>query len=122
MDAEVWVIPPKKQVLVTELPGPPMEICGYVSEDAQQAAKERGRPTISEIGFSEDLFLGAYNLPLLGGWGKAKEVAEAKAKELGYSVKYITLEDSYDEDGDPDLEYDDNMNEDAWDLDGEEDF
>jgi len=120
MDVEVWVIPPKKQVLVTELPGPPIEICGYISKEAKRVAEKRGRATVSEIGFSEDLFLGAYNLPALGGWGEAKDVAEAKAEELGYVVKYQTLEDSYDEDGDPDLEYGDD--EDAWDPDGEGDF
>lgn len=101
MTAEVWILPNRKQILVTDFPGPPSEICGYVSEEARQAHLARGAdslPTVSEIGFPAELFLGSFEMPLGGGWGEAQEVAEAKAKELGYEVVHETTPFPSDDD------------------------
>lgn len=88
MKAEIWVIPPERKVLLTELPGPPASILGYISEEARRAHKARGGlPTVSEIGFHKELFLGLFETPEMG-WGKAGELARAKAVELAYEVKY----------------------------------
>lgn len=93
---EVWVIPSKKQVLVTDFPGPPAVICGFVSEDARRAAQARGYATVSELGFPSECYLGHFPEPDAGGWGQAVDVAEAKAKELGYAVVYSSAWD-YDD-------------------------
>lgn len=93
---DIWIIPSEKRILVTDFPGPPAAICGYVSEEAAVAARKRGHPTVSEIGFPTDLHLGPFD-----DWKTAREVADAKAKELGYAVE---MEDSMfadpDEEGD----------------------
>lgn len=78
---DVWVIPNRKVVEVTEFPGPPAEICGYVSPEAAAAAQARGWPNISEIGFPADLFLGGFD-----DLEEAFKVANARAAELGFKV------------------------------------
>lgn len=102
---DIWIIPIEKKVLVTDFPGPPAAICGYVSEEAKNAAQERGWPTISEIGFPSDLHLGPFH-----DWKAAREMAETKAQALGYTVRV--------EDGmfpDPDAGEDGGLwNEDDW--------
>jgi len=85
---EVWVLDERREVLVTDIPGPPASVCGFVSQEVRTAAEERGYVTVSEIGFPRDCFLGGFDLPEGNGWGKAFEVAEAKAQELGYRVVY----------------------------------
>ena len=100
-EAEVWVIPSRRVVLVTEHPGPPAEICGYVSEAAEAAHKSRGGlPTISEIGFPSDCYFGAHPVGDPWGWGKAGAIAEANAQVLGYTVEYeaFILPDDDEED------------------------
>ncbi len=113
MKAEIWVIPPERKVLLTELPGPPASILGYISEQARRAHKARGGlPTVSEIGFHKELFLGLFETPEMG-WGKAGELARAKAVELGYEVEYnagLSCPDPVDEDEelfDDEAEFDD---------------
>jgi hypothetical protein len=88
MKAEVWVLPASHRILVTEYPGPPMEICSPVSEEARKAIIARGWPTVSDIGFPKELFLGSFELPEGGGWGEAGKVAQEKAAELGYVVDF----------------------------------
>jgi hypothetical protein len=78
---DIWIIPIQKTILVTDLPGPPAAICGYVSSEAKKAAQERGYPTVSEIGFPSDLHLGPFH-----DWKAAREAAEARAQALGYTV------------------------------------
>jgi len=103
---DVWVIPHAKIVLLSELPGPPSCICGFVSQEAQEAAQKRGYATVSEIGFPRELYLGSFDLPVDGGWGEAEQVARAKAEELGYKVSYGEIPDDedyfYDDDCDDD--------------------
>ncbi len=96
-NVEVWIIPAKKKILVTEYPGPPAAICGFLSQEAKEAAQKRGHATISEIGFPSECLLGSFESPTFG-WGKAKEAAETKAKELGYIVEYEPFMDLEDED------------------------
>jgi len=59
----VWIMPGRRQVILTEDPSP------FV-EPAQ--------------------FVGSFEMPLYG-WGEAGEVASKKAQELGYTVEYIPL-------------------------------
>jgi hypothetical protein len=92
VDAEVWVLHPSKQVLVTDLPGPPGEV--ITSSDG----------TIGGTYFPSDVFLGHFPLPI-GGWGAAGEVAQRKAAELGYTVRYYSMQEAQeatwdDDDGD----------------------
>lgn len=82
--AEVWVLAPSRTILVTTYPGPPQSICCI---DANKA-KARGYVAIGDISFSKEAYLGEFPLPEWGGWGKAGAVAQAKAKELGYTVEY----------------------------------
>jgi hypothetical protein len=65
-----------------------VEITGFISEAARAAAIARGYPTISEIGFPSELYLGSFELPAEGGWGEAGRIAQAKAAELGFQVEY----------------------------------
>jgi len=85
---EVWILRKQRKVLITEFPGPPMSICGYVSQEAKQAATARGNPTVSEIGFRKDDYLGEFQLPISGGWGEGERLAKEKAAELGFEVEY----------------------------------
>ncbi len=73
-------------------------VCDLVSEQAARAAEARGYATVSEIGFPKDCFLGSFEMPHEGGWGKAKEMAQAKAKELKYELQYESM---YFDDDDP---------------------
>lgn len=98
---EIWILHPSRRILVSDFPGPPAEICSFVSEEAQRAAQARGYPTVSEIGFPADSRLGSFP------WGRAVTIAEQKAQELGYTVVYEIYEDGLDEDDDFDL-YEDN--------------
>ena len=84
--AEVWVVHAERRVLLTDMPGPPAACCGYVSAEAEAAAKARGHATVSELGFPSDCFVGSWLLPATG-WGEAGAAAEAKARELGYEVE-----------------------------------
>ena len=67
MNAEVWIIHGHREVLVTDLPGPPIDSTGRLVE-----------------------FVGEYPLPEYG-WGEAGAVAEARAKLLGYRVHRESL-------------------------------
>lgn len=74
MRAAVWILPLSRLVLVTEDLSPLCE------------------PSSRLVDVFEDL-------PVIG-WGKAGEVAEQKAKELGYTVDYQPIiSDIADEDG-----------------------
>jgi len=101
MPVELWVIHSEKYILVTDLPGPPVAACGYVSEDAAKAAKERGHATISEIGFDRNIYHKFNN------WPDALRKAGELSKELGYRI----VEDSYywggGDDEDTDWDYGD---------------
>jgi hypothetical protein len=106
-EVEVWVIPGRREVLVTEYPGPPAEICGYISKEARAAHQARGGPAlVSEIGFPAELYLGTF--PSAegegDGWWEAKKVAEAKAQELGYVVVYQPIQYDDEDDYEADLE------------------
>jgi hypothetical protein len=94
MDAEVWVLHESKQVLVTDLPGPPGEV--ITSSDG----------TIGGTCFPGDVFLGYFPLPI-GGWGDAGEVAKVKAAELGYTVRYSSMQEAQEATWDDD--------DDGWD-------
>lgn len=80
MHVDVWIIHSKHKILVTDAPGPPMSVCGYVSEEAKQAAETRGFPTISEIGFDPEIHKGFEDSAEACAW------AEERAKELAYRV------------------------------------
>ena len=83
----IWIIHPEKRILVSDLPGgPPAVICGFVSVEAAQAARERGYPTVSEIGFPVDCHLSAPD------WTEANRLAEQKAAELGYTISQESWE------------------------------
>lgn len=58
-EAEIWILHDKRQVLLTDIPGP---VLGAT-------------------------FFGRYELPEMG-WGRAREIAEAEAKRLGYELEY----------------------------------
>lgn len=80
---DVWVMHKLRVVQVSELPGVPEAV--IVASDG----------TVGGTIFPRECWLGPFT-----SWDKAREVAEAKAKELGYQVEYATLEDLCDEDGD----------------------
>lgn len=84
---DVWIIHSEKRILVTDFPGPPAAVCGFVSGEAKQAAQARGYATVSEIGFPVDCHASFED------WTPALEFANSKAKELGYTVE---SEDSFD--------------------------
>jgi hypothetical protein len=112
---EVWLIEPKRQVLVTDYPGPPGDITGFISEEARQAAQARGYATVSEIGFPSDAFLGRFD-----DWPAALEIANAKAAETGFKVmREDAFMDSFLEsiDEQPDYDDDDDYEECDWDDD-----
>ena len=109
---EVWIIEPKRQILVSDYPGPPGSICGFVSEEARQAAAARGHPTVSEIGFPSSAYLGHFD-----DWPAALAVAHAKAAETGFRVvQEDRLIDSYlaSFDEQPDYGEDDDYYECDW--------
>jgi hypothetical protein len=72
--AEVWVVHKRRVVLVQEQLGPPADV--IVWSDG----------TVGGTYFSRDAFLGSFPLPD-DGWGEALVVAEARARELGYTVE-----------------------------------
>lgn len=98
MRAEIWIIHDERKILLTDEPGVPTSVCGYVSEAARDAAMKRGYATVSEIGFPRDVHLGPFELPEEGGWGKAREIAEGKAKELGYDLEFYSIDFDYSDD------------------------
>ncbi len=103
---DIWIIHSEKRILVTDFPGPPAAVCGFVSEEAAQAAEARGGvATVSEIGFPSDCWLTAE------GWPQALALATEKAGELGYEIK---TEDSFFPDPDGYLD----EPEDDWDWSG----
>lgn len=81
MSIDIWVIHSERKILATDYPGPPAAVCGFVSQEAKEAAVQRGFPTVSEIGFASDCHFTAED------WGEAQTIAEAKAKALGYRIK-----------------------------------
>ncbi len=89
---DIWIIHSEKRVLVTDMPGPPTAVCGFVSNEAAQAAKERGYATVSEIGFSQDVYFRAET------WKAAFEIADGKAEELGYDTNISGYNDTLFED------------------------
>jgi hypothetical protein len=90
---EVWIIHKEKRVLVTDIHGaPPRAVCGYVSEEARQAAEARGYPTVSEIGFDTNA------LHTFAFWDEAIAWAKVEAKTHGYRVDIADSED-IDDDG-----------------------
>ena len=113
---EVWVIDLERKILVTDYPGPPASIIGYVSPEARSAAKERGCATVSELGFPSECYLGHFD-----GWEAAMAVAVPKAKELGYR---LVQDDSYyamDVESDPDYDWDYDPSDDEPGADDDED-
>jgi hypothetical protein len=98
MRAEIWISHLDRQVLLTDEPGVPTEVCGFVSEAARDAAVKRGYATVSEIGFPSDVHLGPFECPEDGGWGEAGEIAKAKARELGYELEYYSIHFDYSDD------------------------
>jgi hypothetical protein len=98
MRAEIWIIHADRKVLLTDEPGVPTSVCGFTSEAARAAAAARGYATVSEIGFPSDVHIGPFDCPAEGGWGEAGDIAEAKAKELGYKVEYYSMDLDYGDD------------------------
>lgn len=87
VEAEVWVIERERKILVQTPPaGPPANVC-VIDE---KAAKARGYIAIGDVHFPKDALLGCWPMPEFG-WGKAGEVAQQKAKELGYEIEYVDL-------------------------------
>lgn len=96
MNINIWVIHQEKKILVTDLPGVPASITGYVSAEAKAAAEARGYPTVSEIGFPKDCHLTA------GDWTQALRLAGEKGAELSYEFKqddglYLLLDQESDD-------------------------
>lgn len=108
-DIDVWIVHKRKVVKVTDYPGVPTEVTGYVSEEAKQAAESRGHATISEIGFNRDDW-GNFET-----YGEAEEWATEKAKELGYEVELSYQDLDFDEDDYDDFD-DEEDEDDDWDL------
>ena len=93
---DVWIIHAKREVLFTDLPGPPAIICGYVSEEARRSAEACGYATVSEIGFPRDCHKGFTS------YAEASKWAADVAQGLGYTVKYSFywdggLDDDFDD-------------------------
>lgn len=78
---DIWIIHSEKRILVTDLPGPPAVVCGYVSAEAAQASKERGYPTVSEVGFPVDCYFQALD------WQAGMALAREKAAMMGYEIE-----------------------------------
>jgi activator of HSP90 ATPase len=98
-EIDVWIMHKRKVVQVTDFPGVPVEVTGYVSEEAKQAAESRGFPTVSEIGFNRD------DWKSFDEYSEAESWAQAKAKELGYTVEHSYRDwdaDDYDDFDDDD--------------------
>jgi hypothetical protein len=85
---EVWILRKQRKVLITEFPGVPLSVCGYMSAEAQRNAEARGNPTVSEIGFRNDDYLGEFQIPIGGGWGDGEQIAKETAAELGFEIEY----------------------------------
>lgn len=108
---DVWIYHDEHRIVVTDYPGLPVKLCGYVSAEAQQAAEARGSATISEIGVSSDCMLGPFE-----SFEAARGAAELKAQELGgFSVICELFEDEdYGADDDfDDYGYDDEYDDEA---------
>lgn len=103
-EVEVWICHPSREIYVTDFPGPPAEICGYISPEARAAAKARGYATVSEIGFSVECYVGAFP-EQDDGWSEALRVARQWAAELDYTVRSSSMSD-YDEESKEDFAYD----------------
>lgn len=83
-EAEIWIIKSERKILVQTPPlGPPMSVCVV---DAK-SSRARGYTAIGDIYIEPDAIGGVFPVPEFG-WGKAGEVAQAKAKELGFEVEY----------------------------------
>lgn len=83
-EAEIWVIKRERKILVQTPPmGPPMSCCTVDKKSSQK----RGYVAIGDVYIEEGAMLGCFPVPDFG-WGKAGEVAQAKAKELGFQVEY----------------------------------
>ncbi len=101
---DVWVIANRKVIEITDMPGPPAEICGYVSPEAAAAAQARGHATVSEIGFPAECYIGDFD-----DFEAAYKAARAKADELGFKVvdESDTFDDPDDYDPADEAEYED---------------
>lgn len=94
---DVWTMHKSKKVLVTDLPGVPTEMCGFISPEAAQAAQERGGATISELAFNAD------DWKMFDDWDEAETYARGIAAQHGYAVDIDAYfapwaDDDYDED------------------------
>jgi hypothetical protein len=76
MEAEVWIIMRRRVVLCTE---------GGLGVPADVIIASDG--TIGGTFFPAKAYVGAWPLPAMG-WGKAGEVAQQTAADLGYDVEY----------------------------------
>lgn len=105
MNIDIWIIHSEKKIMVTDIPGVPTSVTGYVSEEAKATAEARGYPSISEIGFPTDCHLTADD------WTEALRLASEKAAELGYKIQ---SEDSLYLPGRDDWERDDWDDDEGW--------
>lgn len=97
---DVWTLHKSKRILVTDEPGVPVEVLGYVSAAAKAAAEARGHATVSEIGFEKSNHAGFED------WAEAQEYANLKAAALGYTVDVHSIFEAW-ADFDDDLAWDD---------------
>ncbi len=107
---DVWTMHKSKRVLITDEPGVPTEMLGFVSQAAADAAGARGFATVSELGFS------TADHADFDDWREARKYAEPLAEKLGYRVEEQTLE--FGDVGDwPDDDFGDDFDEqdDDWD-------
>jgi hypothetical protein len=65
VDAEVWILHSRREVVVTDLPGPLV-----------------GNGVLGDV-----VYVGRWPLPEYG-WGEAETVAQDRAKALGYRVRH----------------------------------
>lgn len=105
----VWTMHKSKKIQVTDDPGVPTEVTGYVSPEAAAAAQARGHATVSEIGFNRD------DWATFDDWGEAQKFANEKATELGYAVDGYSVFEAWADDEDYDHE------DDSW-IDDEDDY
>lgn len=113
---DVWILHEREEILVTDLPGPPASICVFLSEEARQAALQRGHATVSEIGFAQDDHPGFFKGE--GAWADALALARQKAEELGYRV--VQQDSQFEEIRDASWEEYDEYDEDWWPEDDED--
>ena len=93
---DVWTMHKSKRILVTDEPGVPVEVTGYVSPEAAAAAQARGHATVSEIGFNRD------DHASFDDWGEAQKFAFDKAEKLGYIAETHSIFEAWADDGDDD--------------------